>query len=194
MKRLITVILVLAIVLFAASWGLRGLGAKTAQDQHLWLMQTLLPGSETFTLEPYSGEDGNIVCVHRAENGYLVETKTRGYADDMTMLVAVNFAGEVQGLVVLEAHETLGLGSKALPDHVLLSQFLNKTGAFTIGSAGADAFSGATAEGESAGEEVYVDGISGATVTSKAVARSVNSAVAFATGADAVSAATEWGG
>jgi len=39
-----------------------------------------------------------------------------------------------------------------------------------------------------------VDAISGATVTSKAVARSINSAVAYVTGADVSSAATEWGG
>ena len=39
-----------------------------------------------------------------------------------------------------------------------------------------------------------VDAISSATVTSKAIARSVNSAVAVVTGADAASAATSWGG
>ena len=39
-----------------------------------------------------------------------------------------------------------------------------------------------------------VDAITGATVTSKAVARCVNSAVGYVTGADAVSAATTWGG
>ena len=39
-----------------------------------------------------------------------------------------------------------------------------------------------------------VDAISGATVTSKAIARSVNSAVGFVTGADTSSSATSWGG
>ena len=39
-----------------------------------------------------------------------------------------------------------------------------------------------------------VDAITGATVTSKAVTRSVNSAVGFVTGADTTSAATSWGG
>ena len=41
---------------------------------------------------------------------------------------------------------------------------------------------------------VEVDGITGATVTSKAIARSVNSAVGFVTGADVSSSATTWGG
>ena len=44
------------------------------------------------------------------------------------------------------------------------------------------------------GETVEVDGITGATVTSKAVAKSVNSAVAYVTGADVASSATTWGG
>ena len=62
-----------------------------------------------------------------------------------------------------------------------------------IGTAGADVFTGATGE-DAAEAQTYVDGITGATVTSKAVARSVNSAVAYVTGADAVSGATSWGG
>ena len=44
------------------------------------------------------------------------------------------------------------------------------------------------------GEAVQVDGISGATVSSKAVARCVSSAVGFVTGADVASSATTWGG
>ena len=39
-----------------------------------------------------------------------------------------------------------------------------------------------------------IDAITGATVTSKAIARSVNSAVGFVTGADTSSSATSWGG
>ena len=78
---------------------------------------------------------------------------------------------------------------------MFLSQFLNKSGSFTVDTGSADAFSGATATAtESAGEEIGVDAISGATVTSKAVVRCVNSAVAYVTGADAVSSATTWGG
>ena len=39
-----------------------------------------------------------------------------------------------------------------------------------------------------------IDALTGATVTSKAVTRAVNSAVAFVTGADISSSATEWEG
>jgi Na+-translocating ferredoxin:NAD+ oxidoreductase RnfG subunit len=92
--------------------------------------------------------------------------------------------------------ETFGLGAQALTDHVFLSQFLNIEGGAAVGTAEGetDAFSGATAEEDATETSVYVDAISGATVTSKAVARSVNSAVAYVTGADVSSSATEWGG
>lgn len=194
MKRIVIALTLAVLVLFGTSFGLNGIAAKNAQEEHLWLMQTLLPGSETFTVEPYTGEDVNIRSVHKAENGFVVETVTYGYADEMTVVVGVNNEGKVTGLVVLEAHETLGLGSRALTDHVFLAQFLNKSGSFAVAAHGADAFSGATAAAETEGDSVEVDGITGATVTSKAVVRCVNSAVAYVTGADAVSAATSWGG
>ena len=177
------------------SFGLHKTAQKNAQAEHLRLMQTLLPGSETFEVEPYAGEDANIRSVHKSDIGFVVETVTYGYAGEITMLVGVNNAGKVTGLVVSKAHETFGLGGKALTDHVFLSQFLNKTGSFEVATAGADAFSGATAEAApTEGEAVSVDAITGATVTSKAVVRCVNSAVAYVTGADASSGATSWGG
>ena len=195
MKKIIITILIIALVLFGTSFALQGTAAKKAQEEHLWLMQTLLPGSENFTAETYSGEDANIVSVHKAENGFVVETNVYGYADYIRMMTAVNNDGKVTGLVVLEAHETVGLGNEALTDHVFLKQFLNASGSFEVATHGADAVSSATGTTESAdGETVEVDGITGATVTSKAVAKSVNSAVAYVTGADVASSATTWGG
>jgi len=184
-----------AALLLGMSFGLKDMAAAKAQSEHLRLLQTVLPGSESFTLEPYSGEDTNIVSVHKGENGFVVETCTYGYAGNITMYVGVSNEGKVTGLVVNELAETPGLGAEALTDHVFLAQFLNKSGSFTVGTQGADAFSGATAEETpAAGEEIAVDAITGATVTSKAIARSVSSAVAYVTGADVSSGATTWGG
>ena len=194
MKKIIITILVAALILFGASFALQGTAAKNAQEQHLWLLETLLPGEEDFVKVPYDGEDANIRSVHKNENGFVIETVSYGYAGDIRMYVAVNKDARVVGLVVREAHETYGLGSRILTDHVFLAQFLNKSGSFEIAAHGADAFSGATAEAQPEGEGIQIDGISGATVSSKAVARCVNSAVAYVTGADAVSSATTWGG
>ena len=195
MKKPIIALILAAAILFGLSAGLNGMAQANAREHHLTLMKTLLPGAETFTLEPYAGEDANIRSVHKADIGFVVETVTYGYAGEITMLVGVNNAGKVTGLVVSDAHETFGLGGKALTDYVFLAQFLNKTGSFEVATAGADAFSGATSETETAGgEAIGVDAITGATVTSKAVVRCVNSAVAFVTGADATTEATSWGG
>lgn len=191
----IVTILVVAAVLLAASFGLNGIAAQNAQKDHLWLMQTLLPDSNEFVLEPYSGEDANIRSVHKAENGFVIETVTYGYAGEITMFVGVNNEGKVTGLVVRDLSETFGLGAEALTDLDFLKQFLNSSGTFEVVTGSADAFSGATAEvTEGDGETVQVDALTGATVTSKAVVRALNSAVAYVTGADAASAATTWGG
>ena len=195
MKKPIIALILAAALLLGLCVGLDGIAVKNAESYHLQLMQTLLPGATEFTVEPYAGEDANIRSVHKSDIGFVVESVTYGYAGEITMLVGVNNAGKVTGLVVEEAHETFGLGGEALTDHVFLSQFLNQTGSFEVATSGADAFSGATAEAEvNQGEAVSVDAITGATVTSKAVVRCVNSAVAYVTGADATTEATSWGG
>lgn len=163
-----------ALVLLGAAFGLKGVAQANAQAEHLKIMQTLLPGSTEFVAEPYTGEDANIRSVHKGENGFVIETVTQGYAGPITMLIGVSNEGTVTGLVVRELSETLGLGANALTDHEFLAQFLNTTGEAEVGA--------------------DVDAISGATVTSRAIARSVNSAVAFVTGADVDSGATSWGG
>ena len=234
-------IAIMAIMLLTITLATAGIAGQNAQEEHLWVMQTLLPGSKNFTVEPYDGEDANIRSVHKGENGFVIETVTRGYAGDIVMLIGVSSEGKVTGLTIRDMQETAGLGMSAMWDWEFLGQFLNTEGGIAIGTAGEDAFSGVTGltirdmqetaglgmqamwdeqflaqflntEGGvaigTAGEdafsgatgsdttetETYVDGISGATVTSKAIARCVNSAVAYVTGADVDSGATSWGG
>ena len=188
-------IVVIAAILLGVNVGTSALRAQNIQKEHIYMMQTLLPGSESFVLEPYTGEDTSVRSVHKAENGFVVETAVRGYVDEIILMVGVSNEGKVTGLVVRDMNETPGLGMNALTDHVFLSKFLNTSGNAVIYT-GADAASFATSETETAsdGSEVNVDAITGATVTSKAIARAVNSAVAVVTGADAASAATSWGG
>lgn len=191
----VVTILAAAVILFAVAAGLTGVGTANARAEHLEMLKLLLPGGENFTAEPYSGDDSNIVSVHKAENGFVIETCTYGYAGEITMLIGVNNDGRVTGLVVRDMEETFGLGAEALTDHVFLAQFLNKSGEFAVATAGEDAFSGATADSSApSGETTDVDAITGATVTSKAIVRCVNSAVSYVTGADISSGATSWGG
>ena len=137
-------------------------------------MEAKLPGSKNFAPEEYTGEDANIRRVWKADTGYIVETVTYGYAGNITMLIGVSNDGYVTGLQIRDMEETYGLGAEALTDWEFLAQFLRTEGDAEVGT--------------------NVDAISGATVTSKAIARSINSAVGFVTGADTSSSATSWGG
>ncbi len=163
-----------AVILLGAFNGLNGIRASIRQEELQNKMQTILPGSTTFTEEAYDGEDTNIQFVYKGETGFVVGTRTAGYAGDILMLIGVSSEGSVTGLQVRSMEETYGLGGEALTDWEFLAQFLRNEGDAEIG--------------------VNVDAITGATVTSKAIARSVNSAVGFVTGADVSSSATTWGG
>ena len=170
----VLIILIVAGMLIGMSFGLNKIAAANAQKEHQKIMETLLPGSKVFSVEPYAGDDANIRSVHKGETGFVVETVTYGYAGDITMLIGVTSEGKVTGLVVRDMSDTPGLGGNALTDHEFLAQFLNTSGEAEVGT--------------------NIDAISGATVTSKAITRSINSAVAYVTGADTDSGATSWGG
>ena len=177
MRKILAPVLavVLAAVLLLGLYnGLLGVRTANMEKELQAKMETILPGSTTFTAEDYTGDDANIRNVWKGQTGYVVETVTYGYAGNITMLIGVHNEGYVTGLQVRDMKETYGLGGEALTDWEFLAQFLRTEGNAEVGT--------------------YVDGISGATVTSKAIARSVNSAVGFVTGADTSSAATSWGG
>ena len=163
-----------AVILLGLYNGLNGIRASIREEEMQNKMQTILPGSTTFTEEAYDGEDTNIQFVYKGETGFVVGTRTAGYAGDILMLIGVSSEGSVTGLQVRNMEETYGLGGEALTDWEFLAQFLRNEGDAEIG--------------------VNVDAITGATVTSKAITRSVNSAVGFVTGADVSSSATTWGG
>ena len=198
-KKILMPIVAIALacaILLGAYNGLLGVRQARSAAELTAKMQTILRGSQEFVPEEYTGEDTNIRAVYKGETGYVVETVTYGYAGNITMLIGVSNEGKVTGLQIRQMQETHGLGAQALADWEFLAQFLNTSGNVTIATSGADAFATATvkpAEGEAV-EEDYVDGISGATVTSKAIARSVNSAVGFVTGADVATTATKWEG
>lgn len=174
-KLLVPVLsLVVAAALLLAGYNLLlPVKARVWQQELQEKMLTLLPGSSSFTQEEYTGEDTNVRAVYKAENGYVILTATQGYVDEIQVLVGVSNEGKVTGLQVRSSRETAGLGGKALSDWKFLAQFLNTDGSAAVGET--------------------VDALTGATVTSKAIARCVNSAVGFVTGADTSSGATAWG-
>ena len=170
----VAVLLIAALVLFLGTTVLSPIAQENKEQELQSILSSLLPGAESFVQEEYTGEDEAISAVYKADNGYVIETVTAGYAGDITMVVGVNLDGTIASLVVRDMQETYGLGMEALSDVSFLSQFLWNGTTFTVGE--------------------NVDALTGATVTSKAVAKAVTSASAFVTGADIGSSATEWGG
>lgn len=172
--KCVAVLAVSAAVLFGVRTGLAGTAAANAEAEAAEMMALLLPGSASFAPEAYDGEDTNITAVYKGDTGYVVETTTGGYVDDVVLWVGVSNEGKVTGLVAREIHETFGLGQGAKTNMDFMGQFVGTSGDAAVGE--------------------NVDALTGATVTSKAVAKGVNSAVAFVTGADVSSSATEWEG
>ena len=163
-----------SVVLFGISAVLKPVEAENKAKEQQELMSLLLPGSQTFTEEAYDGEDANIKEVFKGETGCVVRTEVAGYVDDIVVLVGVSNEGKVTGVVVEELAETQGLGARAMTDMTFLSQYIDTAGDAVIGE--------------------NVDALTGATVTSKAVTKAINSAAAYMTGADVSSSATEWEG
>lgn len=171
----ILAIVIAAVVLFGGKAILSGTTEKNVEIARNKIMLALLPGSTSFAPEEFdAAENTAIKSVYKAENGYVIESTAYGYNGDIVLMVGVSNEGKVTGVVVKDLQETRGLGADALTDVPFLAQYLLTGGDAEVGT--------------------NVDALTGATVSSKAVTKAVNSAVAYVTGADTSSAATEWGG
>lgn len=176
MKKLIISLAVFAGtagVLAGVQAGVKNRFTENANAEKLAVFSEILPGSTEFTEEPYTGDDSNIVTTYKGETGYVVETCTDGYVHEISLYIGVDNDGKIVGMTTKQEFETNGLGERITADAEFLSQYLGTMGGAEVGS--------------------DIDGITGATVTSKAVTKAVNSASAFVTGADVTSGATEWG-
>ncbi|MBQ1256182.1 MAG: FMN-binding protein, partial [Clostridia bacterium] len=112
-KNILISLLALAVacaVVFAVSYFTSDLRQDNIQKEHEYMMRLLLPGSVNFEFEPYAGNDESVLSVHKAENGYVVETAHQGYNGTLVMMVGVNNDGFVTGVVVRDMNETMGLG------------------------------------------------------------------------------------
>lgn len=94
-----------------------------------------------------------------AFQGYCVEVAPNGFGGAISLMVGVDKGGSVTGVAILDHSETAGLGSKAdSPD--FLGQYVGKSGTITVNKGGN-----------------AINGISGATITSKAVTEGINTAL-----------------
>lgn len=107
-----------------------------------------------------AGEKGVAVEAVKTDVGYLITAHSIGQYDSspIRVLVGLGFDGMVRGVKILKSSETPGMGSRVNHES-FLAQFI-----------GGNAFS---SDGESGGK---IDGITGATKSSKAVVSAVNAA------------------
>lgn len=92
--------------------------------------------------------------------GYCVLTAPNGFGGAMSVLVGVDLEGNVTGVQIISHSETAGLGTKAM-EPGFLGQFKDRGGEFTVN-----------------GGDNSIDGVSGATISSKAITAGVNAALA----------------
>ena len=103
-------------------------------------------------------KDGNII-------GYIFKTAEKGYGGDVSVMTAVNTDGTVKSVAILDvSNETPGLGQNAAKES-FYSQYAHKTTGISLVKNGAES------------DKNEVNAVTGATITSTAVNKAVNTAL-----------------
>lgn len=116
--------------------------------------QTQLSGT-TYTYYKGLAADGSVM-------GYVVETVSKGYGGDISLMVGVGVDGTVHGVSILSINETAGLGMNA-ENPEFLEHFLGKSGTIGVQKNGSS--------------DTEIQALTGATITSEAMADGVNQAL-----------------
>jgi electron transport complex protein RnfG len=121
-------------------------------------VEKVLPGGgEEMTL---TGDTGLVKAAYASDAGYAILVEPTGFGGTISMMVGVDKAGNVLGVSIISHAETPSLGAVAADKTSAGENFRNQF----VGQSGS----------------VTVEAISGATITSKAVAAGVDAALAFA--------------
>ena len=122
----------------------------------------VLPGAGDVEEMPLSGDTGIVSAIYTSEAGFAVEVTPGGFDGEITMMVGIA-DGAVTGISVISHTETPGLGAVAAANNAkgeaFRGQFVGQSGVLAVGD--------------------QIDGMSGATITSKAVVTGVNAALEF---------------
>lgn len=148
---------------------------KQAEITAIKSMKEILPGAESFEKSGAQIPEGSIVKeVNGGYSGgkllgYAVTVTPKGFKGLMEIMVGISFDGKVSGIKILSHIESPGLGANATREE-FSGQFKDKP----VDKPLEVVKNGATADNQ-------IDAITGATITSKAVASGVNEAVNFYT-------------
>ena len=123
--------------------------------------KTVMPDADSFEMMKEQAEGASYLFLANNQAGIMVQAETKGYNGNVPIVFLVGFDknGTITGLAVLEQQETPGLGDRVTePDFG--QQFVGKTGQVELKT----------------GTENSIDGITGATLSSKGMVAGVNEA------------------
>ena len=164
--RLALTLLIIAGVMAAALAGVNSITAPIIEDITYTKTQNavsaVLPGGG----DPIEFPATDLVSkVYKGENGYAVEVTPSGFDNTITMMVGVDNEGKVAGISVISHTETAGLGAVAAEStsrgEEFRSQFAGLSGSISVTKDGGE-----------------VEAITGATITSSAICKGVEAALA----------------
>ena len=125
-------------------------------------IQAVLPGGGDEI--DFTDETGLVSVVYRGEAGYAVQVAPGGFDGPITMMVGVDFEGNLLGISVIKHTETAGLGAvaaaKTSAGEAFRGQFVGLSGSVSVTKDGGQ-----------------IDSITGATITSRAVCVGVQAAL-----------------
>ena len=125
-------------------------------------IEAVLPGGGE-KLPDFSDDTGLVQAVYASKTGYAVQVTPNGFDGPIVMMVGFDKSGKVLGIDIISHSETAGLGALAGADN-------SKGQAFREQFAGTD---GKLAVDKDGGQ---IDGLTSATITSRAVVQGVNAA------------------
>lgn len=127
-------------------------------------MKVVMPDATAFDKTEYKGKDTLVATAYVAKKdsenlGYVIEVKPSGFGGEIDMVVGISAQGKVTGVSIINMTETSGLGTKANDDS-FRNQFTGKSGKQAVNKDGGT-----------------INALTGATITSRAVTKGVNSAL-----------------
>lgn len=163
--------LTLLIITAVIAAGLAGVNAITkdriadaAAQRTRAAIAEVLGQAEGFEQIPFSDRTGLVQAVYQAGAGWAVEVAATGFNGQITMMVGISRDGQVLGISIISHTETAGLGAVAGADsakgQAFREQFIGESSTLTVSKDGGT-----------------VDAITGATITSRAVAEGVSAAL-----------------
>ena len=165
---------VTALLLGAVNYVTAPVIAAATEEKRVEAMQQVLPAEAYPAVEgfPAEGETFSSAAgsatvtalsqaVQDAPIGYVAEVTANGFGGAIDMVVGVNPEGMVTGVSIINDAETPNVGSKVVGDQTVLDQFIGLGGEITVN-----------------GGDNGFDVVSGAAVSTNAVAAGVNAAIA----------------